>query len=102
MTNIEPLGSLILIKEIEETDKTTKSGLVIAATFIDNALKRGIVVKIGPGDHDNAGNHHEIPLKAGDVVIYSGNHATQFEDSNDDKYFFINWRQLFGMEASNA
>jgi len=98
MTNVEPLGSLILIKEIEETDKTTKSGLVIAATFIDNALKRGTVVKVGLGDYDNAGNHHDIPLKADDVIIYSANHATEFEDTNGDKYFFINWRQLFGME----
>jgi co-chaperonin GroES (HSP10) len=100
MTNIEPLGSLILIKATEETDKTTKSGLVIAASVIDSVLKRGTVVKIGPGDHDNSGQHHDIPLQAGDVVIYSENHATEIEDSDGDKYFFINWRQLFGTETN--
>ena len=41
MTSIKPLGSLILIKAEEEKDKTTKSGLVIASTVIDSALKRG-------------------------------------------------------------
>ena len=60
---------------------------------------RGTVVKVGPGDHDNAGNPHDIPLALGTTVIYSENHATEIEDSNGDKYFFINWRQLFGTEA---
>jgi co-chaperonin GroES (HSP10) len=102
MTNIEPLGSLILIKEIEEADRTTKSGLVLAASVIDSLLKRGTVVKTGPGDHDNSGKHHSIPLEPGQTVIYAESHATEIEDSNGDKYFFINWRQLFGTETTNA
>ena len=39
MTNIKPLGSLILIKTEEEKDKTTKSGLVIASAVVDSTLK---------------------------------------------------------------
>jgi co-chaperonin GroES (HSP10) len=102
MTNIEPLGSLILIKEIEESDRTTKSGLVLAASIVDTVLKRGTVIKTGPGDHDNSGKHHAIPLEAGQTVIYAQGHATEIEDSNGDKYFFINWRTLFGTEVKNA
>lgn len=102
MTNIKPLGSLILIKAIEETDKTTKSGLVIAATVQDASLKRGVVVEVGPGDNDNAGNHYDIPLKSGDTVIYAPMQATEIEDLAGDKYHFINWRQLFGTENTNA
>lgn len=102
MTSIKPLGSLILIKSIEETDKTTKSGLVIAAVSSNPALKRGIVVAVGPGDNDNSGNHYDIPLKEGDVVLYSGIQATEVEDESNEKYYFINWRQLFGTEESNA
>jgi len=98
MTNIEPLGSLILIKEVETDEKTTKSGLVIAATAFDSELKRGIIIKLGTGDHDNSGNHHPIPLQIGDVVIYAEAHATEIEDLNREKYHFINWRTLFGME----
>ena len=98
MTNIKPLGSLILIKEIEQSDKTTKSGLVIASTIIDDVLKRGIVVNIGPGDYHSNGDLHTIPLSIGDIVIYSSNHTTEIEDSEGNKYQFINWRQLFGTE----
>lgn len=99
MTNIKPLGSLILIKEITKDEKTTKSGLVIASTAIDNSLKRGEVIEVGPGDNDNSGNHYDIPLQKGDIVIYSENHATEVEDSDSEKYHFINWRTLFGMES---
>ena len=101
MTNIKPLGSLILIKAEEEKDKTTKSGLVIAATVIDSALKRGTVVATGPGDYHSNGDLHTIPLNAGDVVIYSPNHATEIEDEGGEKFHFINWRQLFGVENND-
>jgi co-chaperonin GroES (HSP10) len=98
MSNIKPLGSMILIKEVEKADKTTKSGLVISSTFIDEVLKRGVVVATGPGDYHSNGTLHTIPLKEGDIVIYSPNHATEIEDSDGNKYHFINWRQLFGTE----
>ena len=35
MTNIKPLGTLILVKKIEETEKTTASGLVLTASAQD-------------------------------------------------------------------
>jgi co-chaperonin GroES (HSP10) len=98
MANIKPLGSLILIKEVTVDEKTTKSGLVIAATTVDMSLKRGEVIEVGPGDNDNAGNHYDIPLQKGDIVIYSENHATEVEDTDREKYHFINWRTLFGTE----
>jgi len=98
MTTINPLGSLILIKEQEQADKTTKSGLVIASTVIDDVLRRGTVVATGPGDYHSNGDLHPIPLSPGDIVIYSPNHATEIEDQDGNKYKFINWRQLFGTE----
>jgi co-chaperonin GroES (HSP10) len=33
---IKPIGSMLLIKEIEQGDKTTKTGLVISAAFSNN------------------------------------------------------------------
>jgi co-chaperonin GroES (HSP10) len=102
MTNIKPLGSLILIKEHTLEEKTTKSGLLITTSALEFDLKRGEVIAIGYGDHDNAGNHHPIPLEIGDVVIYSDNHTTDIEDDSGEKYKFINWRQLFGMVENNG
>jgi co-chaperonin GroES (HSP10) len=100
MTNIEPFGSLILIKEVEQEDRKTASGLVLSASVLDNELKRGTVVAVGSGDFDNAGNKHEIPLTSGDVIIYNESNATEVTDALGDKYYFVNWRHLFGKEGS--
>jgi len=99
MTNIQPLGSLVLVKENKMEDKTTKSGLVLTASVIESGVKRGQVVKVGSGDHDNAGNHYPVPLNIGDTVIYSENHVTEVEDDNErEKYYFINWRNILGVQ----
>jgi co-chaperonin GroES (HSP10) len=100
MTNIEPFGSMILIEEIKQEERKTNSGLVLAATALENELKRGKVIQVGPGDYDNLGNKHEIPLTFGDIVIYNESNATEVTDALGSKYYFINWRHLFGKEGT--
>lgn len=100
MTNIEPFGSLVLIEKKEQTERKTSSGLVLAASVIEHELARGTVIAVGSGDYDNVGNKHEIPLTAGDVVIYNEGQATEVTDSSGNKYYFINWRNLLGKEGT--
>lgn len=100
MTNIEPFGSLILVEEIEQGERKTSSGLVLSATILDSELKRGKVIAVGTGDYDNVGNKHEIPLTYGDTVIYNEGNATEVTDALGSKYYFINWRHLFGKEGT--
>jgi len=100
MTNIEPFGSIILIEKIEQTERKTNSGLVLAATTLESELGRGKVVAVGPGDFDNQGNRHEIPLTLGDKVIYHDAQATEVTDDLGNKYYFINWRHLLGKEGN--
>jgi chaperonin GroES len=92
---ITPLGSLILVKEIEETEKVSKSGFIISSSSSLSDLKRGEVVALGTGDRDQSGNTHKIPLEVGDTVLYSEHNATEVID-NGETYKFINWNQLFG------
>ncbi len=99
MTNIKPLGSLILVEKIEQSERKTSSGLVIAATVVESELCRGKVISTGPGDYDNVGNLHAIPLDQGDIVIYVEHQATEVTDTLGNKYYFINWRTLFGKEG---
>ena len=100
MTNIEPLGSLILVEKIEQSERKTNSGLVLAASVLETELSRGRVIKVGPGDFDNVGNKHDIPLTNDDVVIYNENNATEVTDALGNKYYFINWRTLFAKEGN--
>jgi co-chaperonin GroES (HSP10) len=98
MTNIVPLGGLVLFEEMQEQDTTTKSGLVLAASASNSSLSRGKVIKLGPGERDQDDNEHPIPLNIGDIIIYSDIQATEITDNQGNKYKFINWRQLFGTE----
>jgi len=98
MTNIEPLGGLILVEKIKLEDQTTQSGLILTASTLDSELNRGKIVKIGPGERDQNGTTHPIPLNIGDVIIYSENHGTEITDNAGNKYEFVNWRNLFGVE----
>lgn len=100
MTNIEPFGSLVLVEKIDQQERKTSSGLVLAATTLDSELCRGKIIAVGPGDHDNVGNLHPIPLQYGDTVIYVEHQATEVTDASGSKYYFINWRSLFGKEGS--
>jgi co-chaperonin GroES (HSP10) len=98
MTKIVPLGGLILVKKNEAKDTQTQSGLILTAASLDSELQRGTIVKVGPGERDQEGKVHSIPLNEGDIVIYSDNHGTEVTDNAGDKYEFINWRNLFGVE----
>lgn len=100
MTNIKPFGSLILVEEIEQQERKMSSGLIISSALLEYELKRGKVIDVGPGDNDNSGNHYDIPLNTGDIVIYSESNATEVTDSLGNKYFFVNWRTLLGKEGT--
>jgi co-chaperonin GroES (HSP10) len=53
---IKPLGAMLLIKEKESVDKTTKTGLVISAAFNDAGPQVGTVVDIGDGEANYKGD----------------------------------------------
>lgn len=101
MTNIKPLGKLLLVKEIEVTESKTASGLVLTATSVEQDLKRGTVVEVGPGEVSSFnGTIYPVEvIKPGMVVLYSPNHATEIKDSMGEKFYFVNSGVLFGYEA---
>jgi len=99
--SIKPLGSLILVKEIESTERKTASGLVLTADSVEQDLKFGTIVDIGEGDRNQI-NGELIPidtLKIGMVVYYSPNHATEIKDDMDNKFYFVNSKMLFGYQG---
>ena len=105
MTNITPLGKLLLVSQIEEKESKTASGLVLTATAVENDLKRGLVVKVGPGERSgfNGELYPVDTIKEGMVVYYSPNHATEITDySVNQKFYFVNSSMLFGYEEENA
>ena len=101
MTNLTPLGKLLLVKEISVTESKSAGGLVIPGTASEQQLKRGTVIKVGPGERSNFnGELYPVDtIKEEMVVYYSPNHATEVVDAQtSEKYYFINSGMLFGYE----
>lgn len=100
-TTIRPLGKLLLIKEIEQTESKSAGGLIIAATAAEKDLKRGTVVKVGPGEISSFnGELYPVDIIKEDMIVYySPNHTTEVVDQNtSERFYFINSGMLFGYE----
>lgn len=79
----------------EETDTTTKSGLIVAAAFKQGEIKSGEVLDIGYGE-PNALNGEliTVPFKAGDVVMFQDRTWHDIEDEDGNKFILINYKQV--------
>lgn len=105
MTNITPLGKLLLVKQTEEAETKSASGLIITATSVEKDLKNGVVVKVGPGERSgfNGELYPVDTIKEGMVVYYSPNHATEIKDyKTGETYYFVNSGMLFGYEDGDT
>jgi len=63
-----PLGDRVLIRRIEEQEKT-KGGIIIPDTAKEKP-QEGEVIAVGPGARDDAGHIHAVDLKAGDRILF--------------------------------
>lgn len=105
MTNIKPLGKLLLVKEIEVSESKSAGGLIITATAAERDLKRAVVVEVGPGERSgfNGELYPVDTIKDGMIVYYSPNHATEVVDNvTGEKLYFVNSGMLFGYEDDDA
>jgi len=83
--NIKPLGTRVLIKEIE-SEETTKSGIVLPS----NAKEKPYiaeVVEIGPGEMKE-GKEIKMVVKKGDRVLYNKYSGTEVKLENE-KYLLV-------------
>jgi chaperonin GroES len=97
MPNFEPTHDWVVIELAEEKDEevVTTSGLVIAGGSDyreDEGLPEGVVVAVGPGYVDQAGNLHKTPINIGDTIVHMPNAGIQHEEDGV-KYYFVNYRQ---------
>ena len=101
MTNIKPLGTLVLVDKIEENEKTTASGLVLTAASLDSQLSKGTIVAAGDGSRDIYGNIHPLAVTVGDLVYFNDSHLTEITDDDNNKYYFLSSTNIYG-KVENA
>ena len=72
-----PLGDRVLIKRVEEEEKT-KGGIIIPDTAKEKP-QEGEVIATGPGARDDSGKIQALDVKAGDRILFgkwSGSEVT--------------------------
>jgi co-chaperonin GroES (HSP10) len=95
MKTIKPIGGMLLVTKIENSDKVTAGGLVISAVFNDSGPKSGTIVDMGMGEVNYKGDLMPIPeLEVGDVVYFPDHTGTEIEDDQSNKYLLINHKHI--------
>jgi chaperonin GroES len=92
---IKPLEDKVLVKPVEEAEKTSASGLIIASTSNEKPTE-AIVIAVGPGFTAANGDKVTIDLNPGDKVIYSKYSGTEIEHEHQ-KFIILPYRDIFAV-----
>ena len=80
---LKPLGDRVVIEPQEEDVDRSPGGIYIPDTAKEKPQK-GKVVAAGPGRTTDEGKLIEMPVKVGDVVVYSKYAGTEYTESGTD------------------
>ena len=77
-----PLGDRVLIKRVEEEEKT-KGGIIIPDTAKEKP-QEGEVLAVGPGARDESGKRIEPDVKVGDRILFGKWSGTEVKIDGED------------------
>ena len=77
-----PLGDRVLIKRVEEEQKT-KGGIIIPDTAKEKP-QEGEVIAVGPGARDDNGKVQPLDVKKGDRILFGKWSGTEVKIDGDD------------------
>lgn len=92
--NLKPLGDRVIIKVLEEEEKTS-SGIVLP----DQAKEKpqeGEVMAVGPGRVLDDGKRLEMDVKVGDKVVYSKYAGTEMKIKGEE-YLILRQDDILGV-----
>lgn len=75
--NMKPLGDRLLVKPIEQEEKTA-SGIILPETAKEKP-QEGEVLAIGPGSRKDDGTRIEMDVQVGDRVLYAKYAGTEIK-----------------------
>jgi chaperonin GroES len=96
---IKPLEDKVVVKPIEEAEKTSASGLIITKIEKEKPTE-GIVVAVGSGATFADGTKMTLDLQVGDKVIYSKYSGTEIEHQNEN-LVILPYRDIFAVIAND-
>ena len=77
-----PLGDRVVIKRVEEEQKT-KGGIIIPDTAKEKP-QEGEVIAVGPGARDDSGKIHALDVKKGDRILFGKWSGTEVKVGGED------------------
>jgi len=97
-TLIDPVSNYIVCAPI--TEDQTESGLVIPKSaqksMEDSNLKRGRILRVGPGKKNEKGERQEMEFAVGQIIVPIGP-VLQFQEHGDDRWL-ITEEMVCGVE----
>jgi chaperonin GroES len=75
--NVRPLGDRILIKRVEEVEKT-RGGIIIPESAKERPLE-GTVIAVGSGKRLEDGTLQKLDVKAGDTILFGKYSGTEIK-----------------------
>ncbi|WP_339135422.1 MAG: co-chaperone GroES [Candidatus Electrothrix sp. GW3-4] len=94
--NIRPLNDRILVKRLEQEEKTA-GGIIIPDSAKEKPAE-GEVVAVGPGKMSDAGQRTAMDVKAGDHVLFSKYGGTDVKFDGQD-YLIMREDDILGVLA---
>jgi len=91
---IRPLNDRILVKRLEEEEKTA-GGIIIPDSAKEKPAE-GEIIAIGPGKLNDAGKRVAVDLKAGDRVLFSKYGGTDVKLDGED-YLIMREDDILGV-----
>ncbi len=92
--SIRPLGDKIVIKVIEDTEKT-EGGIFIPDSAKEKPQK-GEVIAVGPGKTLEDGKREEMEVKTGDIVLFAKYAGTDVK-MNDEVLKIMSVKDVLGV-----
>lgn len=92
---IKPINGMLLIKEEENSEKKTASGLVISAAISDLGPKRGKIVAVGSGETNHfTGGILPMEYEVDETILYPEHSGIDVEDSDGQKYIILHSKHV--------
>ena len=91
---IQPLGQRVLVKRVDEEEKS--AGGIIIPDAAKEKPQEAVIVSLGTGGKDDAGNDIEFTVAVGDTVLISKYGGTDVKVDGED-HLIVNESDILGI-----
>jgi chaperonin GroES len=92
--NLKPLADRVIVKPMEQEEKT-KGGIIVPDTAKEKPIE-GTVIAVGPGKVSEDGKTVKLEVKEGDKVLYGKYSGTEVTVEGED-YLMMRESDIFAI-----